>query len=109
MGPKDAPMIWKTMIALPARPVIASTMLTTVPMPTETNGFTLGKVVLKLLAAINAEKHAGGKAASASRNKIRGALLPMMIGIKSDVWTIRPGGLVLDPAATAAALKSGEP
>ena len=42
--------------------------LTAVPMPTEMNGFTLGSVVLKLLAAIKAEKHAGGNAAMASRN-----------------------------------------
>ena len=36
-------------------------------MPTEMNGLTLGSVVLKLLAAMKAEKQAGGKAAIASR------------------------------------------
>ena len=43
-------------------------MLTAVPMPTEMNGFTLGSVVLKLLAAMKDEKQAGGNAAMASRN-----------------------------------------
>ena|SRR5208282_3625298 len=110
MGPKDAPMIWKTMMALPARPVIASTMLTTVPIPTEMNGLTLGKVVLKLLAAINAEKQAGGNAATASRNRTRPAPCPIrMLGIKLGVWRIRPGGLVLAAAAAASLLNSGEP
>ena len=37
-------------------------------MPTEMNGFTFGSVVLKLLAAMNDEKQAGGNAAMASRN-----------------------------------------
>ena len=38
-------------------------MLTIVPMPTETNGLTLGMTVLKLLAAMNDEKQAPGNAA----------------------------------------------
>ena len=68
---------------LPATPVTARTMLTTVPMPTEMNGFTLGSVVLKLLAAINAEKQAGGKAARASRNITHFALSgPSTVGMR---------------------------
>ena len=42
-------------------------MAANVPMPHEIKGFTLGSVVLKLFAAINEEKQAGGKAAIASR------------------------------------------
>ena len=78
-------MIWKTMIASPARPVIAKRMLTAAPMPTETNGFTPGNVVLKLFAAMKDEKHAGGKAANARRNSTRPALLPNNTGIRLGV------------------------
>ena len=53
---------------LEARPVTANTILTAAPIPTEINGFTCGSVVLKLFAAMNDEKHAGGNAASASKN-----------------------------------------
>ena len=38
-----------------------------VPMPTEMNGLSFGNVVLKLFAAMNAEKQAGGNAASPVR------------------------------------------
>src|ERR1039458_1056692 len=109
MGPKEAPMIWKTMIALPASPVIASAMLTAVPMPTETNGLTLGNVALKLLAAINAEKHAAGNAEITSRNNMTPALRCRRIVIKSGVWRIRlgvPGGVAWAAVAVAAATAS---
>ena len=58
--------------------------LTVVPMPTEMKGFTLGSVVLKLLAAMNAEKQAGGKAATASRNITHFAFSgPRILGMSS--------------------------
>ena len=57
-------MIPKTLPSSPATLVTARTMLTIAPMPTEMNGLTLGITVLKLLAAMNEEKHAPGKAAS---------------------------------------------
>src|ERR1035437_7964807 len=107
MGPKEAPMILKTMMAWPAKPVMARTMLTAAPMPTEMNGFTPDSVVLKLLAAMNEEKHADGNAEMASRNMISpAALLPISTGIRPGVWRIKPS---LPAAATAALLNSGEP
>ena len=45
---------------------MARAMLTIAPMPTETNGLTFGITVLKLLAAMNEEKHAPGNEASVS-------------------------------------------
>ena len=65
---KEAPITTNTSTTLFAAPVAASRMLTSVPRPTEMNGLTLGSVVLKLLAAMNDEKHAGGKDAMASKN-----------------------------------------
>ena len=67
MGPKEAPITEKTEITSPAKPETARKILTAVPIPTERKGGTLGSVVLKLLAAMNDEKHAGGKAAIAKR------------------------------------------
>ncbi len=61
-------MITNTAMALATTPVTARMIATTVPMPTEMNGFTFGSVVLKLLAAMKDEKQAGGNAAMASRN-----------------------------------------
>ena len=60
-------MIVKTPMAFPARPLTARITATSVPAPQLIRGLTLGRVVLKLLAPISDEKHAGGKAASASR------------------------------------------
>src|SRR5215813_5778464 len=53
----------KTLGRLPAQPVIARIMLITAPIPTDTKGLTLGRVVLKLLAAMNDEKQAPGNEA----------------------------------------------
>src|SRR5512137_2418897 len=65
-------------------PVIARMTLTVVPMPTEMNGLTLGSVVLKLLAAMKAEKQTGGNAAMASRNITHLALSgPSTVGMSS--------------------------
>src|SRR6185369_14236085 len=83
-------------------------MLTAAPMPTETNGVTFGSVVLKLLAAINEEKQAGGNAATASRNMTHfAASLPRTTGIKLNESRMKLFCSV--PAATALALRSGEP
>ena len=57
-------MMPKTLGRSPATLVIARAMLTIAPMPTEMKGLTLGITVLKLLAAMNEEKQAPGKAAS---------------------------------------------
>src|SRR5437588_9138483 len=83
-------------------------MLTAAPIPTETNGLTLGSVVLKLLAAMKEEKHAGGKAATASRNITHLATsLPSTTGIKLNESIIKLFCSV--PAAIALALRSGDP
>ena len=63
MIPKNGP-------TLSANPLTAKAIDTRVPMPTETNGLTLGMTVRKLLAAMNAEKHPPGNAEIASRTRI---------------------------------------
>ena len=62
-------MTVKTPITLPAKPVTASRMLPRVPIPTEIHGLIFGKVVLKLFAAMNDEKHDEGKVAKARNAK----------------------------------------
>ena len=59
-GPKDAPINTKTPAAFPAQPDTARTHAMAAPTPTDRNGFTLGRVVLKLFAAMNDEKQAAG-------------------------------------------------
>ena len=66
IGPNEAPMKAKTAMHLPATPETARAMETTQPMPQETHGLTLGRVVLIELAAISEEKQALGKAVIAS-------------------------------------------
>src|SRR5512133_2397172 len=71
IGPKEAPIMpntlgsWAAHLASGAalKGNTAIRMLTIAPMPTDTNGLTFGSVVLKLLAAMNEEKQALGKAA----------------------------------------------
>ena len=59
-------------------------------------GFTLGSVVLKLLAAMKAEKQAGGKAAMASRNMTHfEASGPRIVGMSSKELRL---SLVFRPA-----------
>src|SRR5208337_551142 len=72
IGPNEAPMMPKTPPRLPATLVTARMMLTIAPMPTDRNGFTLGRTVLKLLAAMNEEKQAPGKAARVRPIMIQG-------------------------------------
>ena len=83
-------------------------MLTAAPIPTEMNGFTCGRVVLKLLAAMNEEKQPGGKAATAKRNMTHFPISgPSTTGIRLKVSRMKPFFSV--PAAIAFALISGEP
>src|SRR5579875_2908267 len=64
MGPKEAPMRPNTAPKSPATRVTAKRMLTKAPKPTDRKELTCGITVLKLLAAMNDEKQAPGKAAS---------------------------------------------
>src|SRR5579875_2997047 len=66
MGPKEAPMRPNTAPKSPATRVTAKRMLTKAPKPTDRKELTCGITVLKLLAAMNDEKQAPGKAASVS-------------------------------------------
>ena len=92
-GPNEAPIIVNTETTSPAQPVTASRILTAVPIPTEMNGLTFGSVVLKLLAAMNAEKQAGGMAAIARRyQKTAATLVPIIDSIKAVVCISPPAG-----------------
>src|SRR5579883_329777 len=64
MGPNEAPMKPNTAPKSPATRVTAKRMLTKAPKPTDRKELTCGITVLKLLAAMNDEKQAPGKAAS---------------------------------------------
>ena len=78
-------MILNTPTALPARPETARTIATSVPSPQEMIGLTFGNVVLKLLAAIKEEKHAGGKAAIASRYQKNYVIIEQFIDNGADI------------------------
>jgi hypothetical protein len=83
-------------------------MLTAAPIPTEMNGLTFGSVVLKLLAAMKAEKQAGGNAATARRNMTHLATPgPRTTGIRLKESSIKL--FLSPPKANALALISGEP
>ena len=59
-------------------------MLPIVPNPTVIIGLIFGSVVLKLLAAMNAEKQVAGKAASASSHiRMAAGFAPMILGSMS--------------------------
>src|ERR1035438_3891478 len=76
MGPKLAPTMVKNPIRLAATPVIASrTPTAPAAIVLDTRG-TLGIMVLKLLPAINAQKHAAGMEAIANRNNMAEAMGP---------------------------------
>src|ERR1700733_15096727 len=78
-------------MTLATKPVTARMMLTAAPMPTERKGLTFGSVVLKLFAAINDEKQAGGKAGTANRNMTHFAVsCPRIAGIKSNELRLAP-------------------
>src|SRR5512140_247605 len=75
------------------------------PIPTDTNGLTFGKVVLKLLAAMRDEKHAPGNEANV-RPIIRAAnnpdesFLPRAAVIVVSVGPIIPAALAPATAST---------
>ena len=101
-------MITKTGTTRPASPVTARMMLTAAPMPTDTKGFTFGSVVLKLLAAMKAEKQADGNAAIASRKAIHlNAVGPRITGMRLTGFRMKlPAAF---PAATACSVVLAEP
>src|ERR1039458_9060665 len=74
IGPKLAPTIVKNPIRLAATPVIASrTPTAAAAIVLDTRG-TPGIIVLKLLPAMNAQKHEAGIEAMANRNSIAEAI-----------------------------------
>src|ERR1035438_8241998 len=78
MGPKLAPTMVKNPIRLAATPVIASrTPTAPAAIVLDTRG-TLGIIVLKLLPAMNAQKHDAGMDAIANRNSMADAMGPPM-------------------------------
>ena len=73
----------KNAIRFAATPVTASTTPTAAPaIVLDTRG-TLGIIVLKLLPAMNAQKHVAGIDAIANRNSIADAIGPPMAWITS--------------------------
>src|ERR1035438_7484392 len=78
IGPKLAPTIVKNPIRLAATPVIASrTPTAAAAIVLDTRG-TPGIIVLKLLPAMNAQKHEAGIDAMANRNSMADAIGPPM-------------------------------
>src|ERR1035438_8669487 len=78
MGPKLAPTMVKNPIRLAATPVIANrTPTAPAAIVLDTRG-TLGIMVLKLLPAMNAQKHDAGMDAMANRNSMADAMGPPM-------------------------------
>src|SRR5208337_723748 len=105
IGPNEAPMMPKTPPRLPATLVTARMMLAIVPMPTDRNGFTLGRTVLQLLAAMNEEKQAPGKAARVRPIMIQGYAPGSFLSNASVIRTpvsFRKSGSII-PAAHAPA------
>ena len=78
IGPKLAPTMVKNPIRLAATPVIASrTPTAAAAIVLDTRG-TPGIMVVKLLPAMNAQKHEAGMEAMANRNSIAEAIGPPM-------------------------------
>jgi hypothetical protein len=78
MGPKDAATMLKKPIRLSATPLMARIALNVTPAMVDTGRETLGNMVLKLLAAMKAEKQVGTRQAAAKRKNITGARAPTL-------------------------------
>jgi hypothetical protein len=78
IGPKDAAIILKNPIRLSATPLMARMALIVTPTIVDTGRETLGSIVLKLFAAIKAEKQVGTRQAAAKRKNITGARAPTL-------------------------------
>src|SRR5579859_3668368 len=101
IGPKEAPMMPKTAGSFAAhfasagepKGIIAISILTMEPIPTEIKGFTLGMVVLKLLGAMNDEKQAPGNEASVRPIMIAAKSPPLSFFSKADVILTTVGSI----------------
>jgi hypothetical protein len=78
IGPNEAAIRLKNPTRLSATPLMARTALRVTPTTVDTVRGTLGSIVLKLFAAMNAEKQVGTRHAAAKRKNITGANAPTL-------------------------------